>query len=207
MGVSSSVQLQDHFVGLQGWPWVKGTTVLKTYTDGEYDFGVDFALIMTLTGLSVDEAKSMIRSHAKNDTGVINALTFMITIICLVESERRNEVARYNHVFDLFDFNRAAAISVDELAIMLLCTVSSFAFILNRTTELPTDSAMIELANAVYDQLGKKKSDKIGKDELLGLLTDRLFKTGALSIDALFDRLICGPVTLQKEPEDATKKR
>ena len=207
MGVSGSVQLQDHFSSVQTWPWSKATTVLKTYTDGEYDFGIDFALIMSLTGMSVDEAKAMVRSHAKNDTGVINALTFMITITCLSECERRNEVARFNHVFDLFDFNRTSLITVDELAILLLCVVSSFGFVLGRTSELPTDSAMIDLANAVYDQLNKKRTEKIGKEELLGLVTDRLFKTGALSIDALFDRLICGPITLQKEPEDDKKKK
>jgi len=205
MGVSSSIQLQDQFTTIQAWPWLKATTVVKTYTDGEYDFGIDFALVMALTGMGVEEAKAMIRSHAKNDTGIINALTFMITVIVLSESDKRNEVVRFNRIFDLFDFNRAAQITIDELAILILCTMSSFGFILNRTSDMPSDATSIDLANGFYEQLGKKRSDKIGKDELLSLVTDRLFKTGALSIDALFERLSCGPVTLLKEPEEDRK--
>lgn len=206
MGVSGSIQLQDHFVSIQNWPSSKATSILKTYTDGEYDFGIDFALIMTLTAMNVEESKAMIRSHAKNDTGVINALTFMITLTCLADSDRRNEVGRFNQVFDLFDFNRTSLITIDELAILLLCVVSSFAFVLGRTNDLPTDASMIELAGAFYEQLEKKKTDRISKDEFLGIVTDRLFKTGATSIDSLFERLISGPCALRKDADETKSK-
>jgi Ca2+-binding EF-hand superfamily protein len=207
MGVSSSVELQDHFAPIQAWPWMKAVTVIKAYTDGEYDFGIDFALIMTLTGMSVDEAKAMIRSHAKNDTGVINALTFMTTVMCLSESEKRNEVNRFNYVFDLFDFNRTSQISIDELSILLLCIMSSFGFILGRPNDLPTDVSMITLANAIYTELGKNKQSRISKEELLGIVQARVFKQGALSIDTIFERLLLGPVAFAKEPEPEVKGR
>lgn len=206
MGVSGSIELQEGFTQIPSWPWLRTATIIKSYTDGEYDFCIDFALIMTLTGMSVDEAKAMIRSHAKNDTGIINALTFMVTLICLSEGDRRNEVGRFTHVFDLFDFNRTSSISVDELAIMLLCVASSFAFILGRASDLPSDSSMIEFAHAIYSELGKKKTAPITKDELLTFITDRLFKSGVLSIDALFERFCQGPQSVIREVVQDNKK-
>lgn len=205
MGVSSSVELGEGFSQIPSWPWQRTTTVIKSYTDGEYDFGIDFALIMTLTGMSTDDAKAMIRSHAKNDTGIINALTFLVTLICLSDSDRRNETGRMTHVFDLFDFNRLSSISVDELAILLLCVVSSFAFILGRVGDLPSDAAMIEFAHAIYAELDKRKTAPITKDELVIFVSDRLFKTGALSIDALFERLISGPSSIVREVDKKAK--
>lgn len=206
MGVSSSsIELREGFSQISSWPWLRTTTVIKSYTEGEYDFGIDFALIVTLTGMSADDAKAMIRSHAKNDTGIINALTFLVTLICLSDSDRRNETGRLMHVFDLFDFNRMSSISVDELAILLLCVVSSFAFILGRVADLPSDAAMIEFAHAIYGELDKRKTAPITKDELVGFISDRIFKAGAMSIDTIFERLISGPGSIVKEMDKKAK--
>jgi hypothetical protein len=44
--------------------------VLKTYHEGEYDFGIDANVVMALTGYEMDEAKALCDVHAKNDTGM-----------------------------------------------------------------------------------------------------------------------------------------
>lgn len=44
--------------------------VLREYSDGDYDFGIDYSVIVTITGLDIDEAKAITTSMAKNDSGM-----------------------------------------------------------------------------------------------------------------------------------------
>jgi hypothetical protein len=43
------------------------------------------------------------------------AVTFLITLILLGNSEHRNELNRIGYIFDLMDFNHTFEISVDEM--------------------------------------------------------------------------------------------
>jgi hypothetical protein len=45
----------------------------------------------------------------------VNAVTLLITIISLGNSENRNEINRAEYIFDLIDFNRNAKVTYDEL--------------------------------------------------------------------------------------------
>ena len=76
---------------------------------------------MSLVGCDAAEATAIIQSHAKNDSSIINALTFLITLISVADINQRNETGRLNSIFDLFDFNRIGKISQDEFTIMLIC--------------------------------------------------------------------------------------
>lgn len=44
----------------------------------------------------------------------VNAITLLISLISLTNSEVRNEVNRLESIFDLMDFNHTANISLDE---------------------------------------------------------------------------------------------
>lgn len=57
---------QHHVIG----PWNRAMGVVKSYTDGEYDFGVDYSVLMAITGLGIDEAKELLAAHTQNDTGM-----------------------------------------------------------------------------------------------------------------------------------------
>lgn len=54
----------------------------------------------------------------------------MVSVICLGNSENRNESIRLERLFDLMDFNGAGKISSDELTILLLCVGQAFTFIM-----------------------------------------------------------------------------
>ena len=45
----------------------------------------------------------------------VNAITLMIAVIVLGNSENRNEQRRVELIFDLMDFNKNGKISVDEM--------------------------------------------------------------------------------------------
>ena len=50
----------------------------------------------------------------------INAVTLMITIVALGNSENRNEIRRTEMLFDLMDFNKNSKMSLDEMVSVLL---------------------------------------------------------------------------------------
>jgi hypothetical protein len=45
-------------------------SVIKAYHEGEYDFGVDYNVVMSITGYDVDEAKELLNAHARNESGM-----------------------------------------------------------------------------------------------------------------------------------------
>jgi hypothetical protein len=49
----------------------------------------------------------------------VNAITVLISIISLGNSENRNEVGRLEAIFDLMDFSHNSQISLDELVSFL----------------------------------------------------------------------------------------
>lgn len=155
MGASPSTELGPQFEAIKqcmkrllytnkGWlllfaiagPWTRAASVMRTYSEGEYDFGIEESVVVAITGVESGEARELIAAHSRNDNGMwvsflvsircvsitvwdllyrINALTLMISIIALADSSKRNESNRLFAVFDLFDFSKANAISYDEL--------------------------------------------------------------------------------------------
>lgn len=51
-------------------PWSRVVSVVKAYNDGEYDFGIDYTVVMAITGVNMDEAQALITAHSRNDSGM-----------------------------------------------------------------------------------------------------------------------------------------
>ena len=51
-------------------PWTRVDSAIDAYTTGDYDFGIDASVIMTLTGYDADKAKNLVQNHTKNDIGM-----------------------------------------------------------------------------------------------------------------------------------------
>ncbi len=113
-------------------PKTRVESVLKAYNEGEYDFGIDYTVVMNITGYEIDDAKELIKVHSKNESGMsvhlivvltlcyltvcrINAIALLITIISLGNGENRNELGRLESVFDLMDFSHNSQITMDEM--------------------------------------------------------------------------------------------
>jgi len=70
MGVSSSTELPERFLEISKWPKSKVESVIQSYNDGEYDFGIDYSVVMNITGYDNDAAKELVQLHNRNDTGL-----------------------------------------------------------------------------------------------------------------------------------------
>jgi len=44
--------------------------VLREYADGDFDFGIDYSVIVGITGLDLDDAKFIVSNMGKGDGGV-----------------------------------------------------------------------------------------------------------------------------------------
>ena len=51
--------------------WSKVLAVVKSYRDGEYEFGIDKIVIMSIAGCTIDEANKMISVHSTNGSSVL----------------------------------------------------------------------------------------------------------------------------------------
>ncbi len=51
-------------------PKSKVESVIQSYNDGEYDFGIDYSVVMNITGYDENDARELIQAHNKNDTGL-----------------------------------------------------------------------------------------------------------------------------------------
>jgi hypothetical protein len=106
--------------------------VIRTYCEGEYDFGIDESVVVAVTGADSEEARQLVMAHSRNDSGMlvtlnflpvrhkmfirsINALNLLISIVALADATKRNESVRLFAIFDLFDFSKGNSITFDEL--------------------------------------------------------------------------------------------
>lgn len=184
--MESSTPLPKHFSEMTKWPKTRIDAIIKSYNDGDYDFGIDYNVVMNITGMDIEQAASLHKAHLKNDSGIVNAITLLVSVIVLgnTESAGRNEVQRLEMIFDLLDFNRNNQISGDELSILLLCTGSSFSFIMSRPPEEhPLDAHLISFTKIVYDNLGKKYNSLIKKEELVAWCKEHIFGKGSVNIN------------------------
>ena len=56
-------------VNLSG-PWTRASSVIRTYSEGEYDFGIDENVVVSITGCDGEEARQLIIAHSRNDSGM-----------------------------------------------------------------------------------------------------------------------------------------
>lgn len=47
--------------------WSRVLQVIKAYSDGEYDFGIDHNTVKTVTGLNAEESKDLMNVLSKSD--------------------------------------------------------------------------------------------------------------------------------------------
>eukprot|EP01039_Chlorochromonas_danica_P009390 gene9390-10370_t len=199
MGVEASVELSRPFLDITKWSKGRLDSVVTHYMEGEYDFGLDCNAIMGLTSYELDDAKELVAVHSRNDTGVVNAITLLITIISLANSENRNEQARLETIFDLMDFNSAGRISSDEFTILLLCAATSFACILEG--RLAEDKAQTYENNALawsrylLQRMSKKPfgSATVKKEEFVAAVRESFFAQGVVLVNDLFTAFVQTP--------------
>ena len=196
MGISNSIEISDHFKSIKEWPWQRVQSIIRTYTHEEYDFGLDTTAVMNLTSIPIIDAKAMVDSLARNDSGVINAITLLVVIICLSDSKQRMEAERVSALFSLVDFDETNKIRRDEICILKLCICSAFSAILDRNDERPSDNQITELTTQMFKRLNKKENSAITTKEFATFVTDA-FKDYGSTIDALFDYFIA-----KAEPEE-----
>jgi hypothetical protein len=56
-------------ISISTGPKTRVESVIKAYNEGEYDFGIDYTVIMNITGYDIDDAKELIKLHSKNESG------------------------------------------------------------------------------------------------------------------------------------------
>jgi len=200
MGVSSSIEVDDHFKQMKSWPWARVSSTLRSYTNNEYDFGLDATAVMNLTSVTITDAKALVGSLSRNDSGIINALSLLVCCISMAESKQRLEVDRCEETFGLVDFDGTSVVTKDELTILLLCVSSAFASILGRQDERPMDAAVSDIATSIFKDLGKKQNGTITKREFVSY-AQGLMKDYGGTLDGLFEFFIA-----KEEPEEEVVK-
>lgn len=63
-------------------PRARIESVLKNYQEGDYDFGIDTNAVMNITGYEMDDAKDLLSSLSKNDSGMYVIELFLLLNFC-----------------------------------------------------------------------------------------------------------------------------
>ena len=82
MGVNGSTELPKHFHDITKWPKSKVESAVKAYIDGEYDFGIDYTVVMNITGCDTDASKELVKAHSKNSSGMYVQLYCLLLCAC-----------------------------------------------------------------------------------------------------------------------------
>jgi hypothetical protein len=133
-------------------------------------------------------------------------MTWLITIIVMSDVDRV-DLDRAATIFSIFDFNNTKIMSSDELAIMILCALSSFGFILNRVNDVPADIYVTKFTETIiYDDLNKITGSQISAEEFTTWVRDHIVGPGYKHIDEIFDKIAkdCHKIEIQlaKEREE-----
>ena len=192
MGCTESYQLPEHFNQFTSWPSQRVSSMLKAYVDGEYDFGIDHTVVMSLTGLNFADAKVLVKALCKGDSSIINSTSFLLSVIMLGEGNRRSENSHLALTFEVFDFSLSGQLSFDEFSIMLLCLVTTQGMMIGRNMEIPADKNMVAAAEALYSAAGKNKSNPITLQEVNSLYNEYFKSHGINALDQVFERLLLG---------------
>jgi hypothetical protein len=202
MGCTESYQLPPHFQAFQSWPAQRVSSMIKAFVDGEYDWGIDHTVIMSLTGQTLDEAKVIIKVMSKGESVTINAASFLVAVIMLSEPNRRADNSQLALIFEVFDFSMAGSLSFDEFTIMLLCMISTQGIIISRAKENPDDSAVVSIAKAIYEKIGKDIKAPILYQEVLLVYKEYFTSHQVSTIDTVYDRFMLGTSVLEWRVED-----
>ena len=207
MGVSASYILPKHFSNFTSWPFPRVTSTIKSYEQGEYDFGIDHTVIMTLTNVPLEESKVLLKAFSRNDSGVANACVFFSALIMLAEPNRRQELYQVGTIFDFFDFDKTGQLSMDEFTIMLSCISLASALILDRMDEVLDDLAVTQLVKGIYEKVGKVNGAPINRTEVLGIAKEYFDSHEIKTVDEYFGRLTLGSQCLEWNDDDESQTK
>jgi hypothetical protein len=82
---------------------------------------------------------------------------------------------------------------------------SSYAFVLDRPTDAPTDALAIKWSTQIYKSLSKKTSSPITKEELKMWVSQHVWKKSVYDINAIFDLLSTDPAEFEGGVEEVTQ--
>ena len=165
---------------------------MKNYKDQEYEFGIDTASAAALTGLNQTESKGLVQSLSKNDSGIVNAISVIMSAIVLADRmNTRNETQRIDALFDLLDFNQAGKINLDELTILFICLASAIAAILDKK-ESTSEEIITTLTLNLFDELQRVTTGTVAKAEFQKWCLDTLVQIGQTDFDVIFETFCAG---------------
>lgn len=188
MGASwSAVDIDEPFAVFQQWAHAHSVDMLKKYRENDFDFGIDGKIVAFLIGGDVDRANDIVDRFAVDGSSMyarraprvrcrfshasparsINALSLLSGIVALANFEAvepsllEEKIAL---IFSIFDFDRTAKITLDELTILFLSVLRAIVVFMGQGTE-PADHECEQFAIRAYHFVGRDLSTPITRDE------------------------------------------
>lgn len=140
--------------------------LLKQFTDGQYDFGLNWATFEQLVTEALPTAATapeyLWRRFDPGRSGLVNVLEVMVglAVMCVGPMCERLDL-----VFDLCDFHGTGALSYDEVVVMIFVAVGS-TVMLSGKGETPMEDTMETFTDDAYVTVGKDITDKLTKEDL-----------------------------------------
>mmetsp|Transcript_4170 Transcript_4170/g.6446 ORF Transcript_4170/g.6446 Transcript_4170/m.6446 type:complete len:751 (+) Transcript_4170:75-2327(+) len=191
MGVSSSVENPSPiFLTIESWPWSRVVSIVRAYTDEEFDFGIDKSVISAITGLSQEDGATLIRALTSFENAtMVNAVTLLSAILCIGDASQLMLDSRVAMVFDLFDFDGSAQISMDETTILLMCVASALSCALNMQDTYPPDAAFVALTQSIFADQEKSTSRHILKQEFISWANKIFFDVPKHDMETIYRKV------------------
>lgn len=187
MGVSESVPLDPAFQTIASWPWSKVQSALNAFAEGNYDFCVDAESIANITCLSDADTNRLIKLLSHNNSGRVNALTLLVSIVLIGESSQTNVDIRLEALFDLIDFSGVASISMEESTILLIIISTAMASIVGKQDKIPTDKTLHRASCVIYEAIDKISTLPLLKSEFILWATSILDELPTNKLDTIFN--------------------
>ncbi len=65
---------------IKSWPLGRVQGIIRTYREGDFDFGVDASTLAALTGIDAEKSAELVKLHARNSSGIVNILSVLATL-------------------------------------------------------------------------------------------------------------------------------
>mmetsp|Transcript_2942 Transcript_2942/g.4189 ORF Transcript_2942/g.4189 Transcript_2942/m.4189 type:complete len:334 (+) Transcript_2942:151-1152(+) len=160
-------QLKEPFKALSKWNFDEVKGMIQFYKKNDLPFGIGSDHIQNLlssANLSFQGSlpDDIVRAMCKNN-GLINALALLSGMVIFSSSNDDNsEVpapAKFDAIFNIFDFNDIGEISMDEVGILLM----SLLYAMHTMTGIGKEPHEVEVEDIIHDLsglLGKSEEDK-----------------------------------------------
>lgn len=197
--------LDPVFQTIASWPWSKVQATLKAYADGEFDFCLDADTIADITCLSDADTKRLVALLSENKSGLVNALTLLVSIVLIGESSQTSVDIRLEALFDLIDFSCVSSITIEETTILLIIISTAMSSIVNEKGKAPSDKVLSRASGVIYEALDKVSSLPLLKSEFILWATSILDELPTNKLDTIFTSVFLKGVGITGN--SATKKQ